>query len=404
MSGTDVARRSPLTRCWTAVISLKASCVAAESTVPLPYLLCAIEYSAAARCQGRAAPSARRTRGTRPATGHGSLCGVCPPNKSYLVSVLVLATGGTIAASVEEGVLHLLPIAEICQDLPPELPSWTAIDLQSVASSALGPQDMLGIARQVSHALHDGVEGVVVTHGTDTLEETAFLTDLLLGDDSELGGVVFTGAMRFASHDSPDGPGNLADAIRLTACPAAKGLGVLVSFAGDVFSAHSVMKATTSTLQPFSSRRGPIGRISGNQIELEIAPVPRWPSGQNAVTDVALVKAYPGMSGAGLEALIGEGVRGVVIEGFGVLNVPETLVATLRSAIEQGVAVVIGSRALTSGGLDQGPLGHRRLHELGAVGSYGLSPDQAWVALMVALARTDGSAEELRRWFQSITQ
>jgi L-asparaginase len=318
------------------------------------------------------------------------------------VSVRVLGTGGTIAAYVEEGVLRPLSIDELSKTLPPELPSWTGTDLESVASSALLPQEMLGIARRVCLALHEGVEGVVVTHGTDTLEETAFLTDLLLGNDSELGGVVFTGAMRFASDDNPDGPGNLADAIRLAACPAARGRGVLISFAGDIFSAQSVTKATTSSLQPFWSSMGPIGRISPDQIELEVAPAPRWPSGQNADTEVALVKAYPGMSGSGLEALINEGVQGVVIEGFGVLNVPETLVSAIRNAVEQGVAVVIASRAFTSGGLDQGPLGHRLLHDLGAVGSYGLSPDKAWVALMVGLARTDGSAEELRRWLQSV--
>jgi L-asparaginase len=261
---------------------------------------------------------------------------------------------------------------------------------------------MLGIARTVVQALHDGAEGVVVTHGTDTLEETAFLTDLLLGNDSELGGVVFTGSMRFASDESPDGPGNLADAIRLAACPAARGLGVLVSFAGDIFTAQSATKATTLSLEPFTSPKGPIGRITADQIEIMLDPTPRRPSGREAETNVALVKAYPGMSGAGIEALINEGVRGVVIEGFGVLNVPQPLLPAIRHAIENEVAVVIGSRASTTGGLDQGPTGHRHLHEVGAIGSYGLSANKAWVALMVGLARTDGSAEELRKWFQSL--
>jgi L-asparaginase len=263
---------------------------------------------------------------------------------------------------------------------------------------------MLGIAREVLSSLRAGFEGIVVTHGTDTLEETAFLADLLVGDDSDLGGVVFTGAMRYASHTSADGPGNLADAIRLAASPAARGLGVLVAFGGEIHAARSVTKATTSGPQPFVSPTGAIGRIGEHEIDLEVEPARRWPSGHDAETRVALVKAYPGMSGSGLEALLVEGVRGVVIEGFGVLNVPETLLPAIARAIDDGVAVVVASRALTSGGLDQGPQGHRVLQDLGAVGSYGLSPGKAWVALMVGLARTDGSASELRAWIESITR
>ena len=320
------------------------------------------------------------------------------------MTVRVLGTGGTIAASLRGDVIQLLPVAGLCQALPSGLPSTEALDLERVPSSALRPSDMLGIAREVLGSLRAGFEGVVVTHGTDTLEETAFFTDLLVGDDSDLGGVVFTGAMRFASHTRADGPGNLADAVRLAASPAARGLGVLVAFGGEIHAARWVTKATTSGLQPFVSPTGAIGRIGEHEIDLEVEPTPRWPSGTDAETRVALVKAYPGMSRSGLEALLVEGVRGVVIEGFGVLNVPETLLPTIARAIDDGVAVVVASRALTSGGLDQGPRGHRVLHDLGAVGSYGLSPGKAWVALMVGLARTDGSASELRAWIECITR
>ena len=319
------------------------------------------------------------------------------------VTVRVLGTGGTIAAFLEGDSLRLLSVSDLCLELPSGLPSTESLDLKRVPSSDLQPSDMLDIAREVRRSLRDGAEGVVVTHGTDTLEDTAFLTDLLLGDDSDLGGAVFTGAMRFASHPSADGPGNLADAIRLAACPAARGLGVLVSFAEEIHAARSVSKTTTSGLQPFVSPTGPIGQIGADDIEIELSPTPRWPSGEGAETEVALVKAYPGMSGSGLEALICEGIRGVVVEGFGVLSVPESLLPAIKGAIEGGVAVVVASRALTSGGLDQGPEGHRLLHDLGAVGSYGLSPGKAWVALMVGLARTDGSAQELRTWFHSIS-
>lgn len=318
------------------------------------------------------------------------------------MSVRVIGTGGTIAASLEEGRLRMLSIAELLETLTNDLPIGDSIDLEKLPSSALQAADMLGIAREVQSSLRAGADGVVVTHGTDTLEETAFLTDLLLGEDSHQGGVVFTGAMRFASEPEPDGPRNLADAIRLAASPAAHGQGVLISFAGEIHSARSVAKVDTLSLQPFASPAGPIGRSDLAESELWLAPLSRWPSSDELVTEVAIVKAYPGMSGAGVEALVAEEVRGLVLEGFGVMNLPESVIPAMEMAIDREVAVVVGSRARTSGGLDQGPIGHRRLHDLGAIGSYGLSPDKAWTALMVGLARTNGTAEELRRWFVTI--
>ena len=321
------------------------------------------------------------------------------------MSVRVLGAGGTIAATLEEGALRLLPVAELCEALPPGLPLWNAIDLESVPSSALRPENMLEIARQVCLALREGAEGVVVTHGTDTMEETAFLTDLLLGDDSTLGGAVFTGAMRWASDPTSDGPGNLADAIRLAADPVARGQGVLVTFAGEIHAARWVTKSETWSLQPYRSLFGAVGHSSnGGEPVIRTTPAPRWSSGDAADTQVALVKAYPGMSGTGIEALVTEGIRGVVIEGFGVMNVPDSLMITIEKCIDLRVAVVVASRSVTTGGLDQGPPGHRLLHQLGAIGSYGLSANKAWVALMVGLARTDGSVEELRRWLVSVTQ
>ncbi len=259
------------------------------------------------------------------------------------MTVRVLGTGGTIAASLKGDAIQFLSVADLCEAMPSGLPSTEAFDLVRLPSSALQPSDMLKIAREVRSSLRAGVEGVVVTHGTDTLEETAFLTALLVGDDSDLGGVVFTGAMRFASDMNADGPGNLADAIKLAASHVARGLGVLVAFGGEIHAARWVTKATTSGLQPFVSPTGAIGRIGEHKIDLGLEAAPRWPSGYEAETRVALVKAYLGMSGAGLEALILEGIRGVVIEGFGVLNVPESLVPAIAQAIEGGVAVVVAS-------------------------------------------------------------
>jgi L-asparaginase len=117
-----------------------------------------------------------------------------------------------------------------------------------------------------------------------------------------------------------------------------------------------------------------------------------------------LVKAYPGMARTSFDALVDEGARGIVIEGFGVMNLPHDLIPAIQRATETGVAVVVASRARTAGGLDQGPTGHRHLHGLGAVGSYGLPADKAWLALMVGLANTDGTPEALRHWLATVTE
>jgi L-asparaginase len=233
------------------------------------------------------------------------------------------------------------------------------------------------------------------------MELTSFLTDLLLGDGAGLGTVVFTGAMRFVSHEDPDGPQNLEDAIRLAANPSARGWGPLVCFGGEIHRAAQITKVETGGLRPFRSRGGVVGLVETSPLELPQPPSRHWAMDTRAETSVALVKTFPGMSARALELLI-EGQAGVVLEGFGLMNLPANLAPVLKKAVDSGVAVIVASRAQTSGGLDQGPEGHRTLHDLGAVGSYGLSADKAWIALMAGLARTDHRPDALRHWFGTI--
>jgi L-asparaginase len=321
------------------------------------------------------------------------------------MTVRVLGTGGTIAASLTDGTLKILAIADLCNGLPKDLPAFEAFDIRQLPSSALQPADMLDVAREVCRCLQMGSEGVVVAHGTDTLELTAFLTDLLLGDDSQLGAVVFTGAMRYASESDTDGPQNLADAIRLAGSPAARGVGVLVSFAGEIRTARWTTKTDTTSLRPFASPPGEVvGHVEDTEVTLSLSPLHRWPRSDRIEHRVALVKVFPGMERTAVDALVDDRVRGIVIEGFGVMNVPNSIIGAIGEAVERGVSVVLASRSLTVGGLDQGPVGHRHLHDLGAVGSYGLSADKAWVALMVGLERTDGTPDGIRSWLKTITE
>ena len=292
-----------------------------------------------------------------------------------------------------------MPISDLCARLPGDLPNFEARDIECAPSAQLAPADMVRIATEVIGALDDGASGVVVTHGTDTMELTAFLTDILLGDGVDLSAVVFTGAMRFASHEDPDGPQNLEDAVRLAANPTARGWGALVCFGGEVHRAARATKAETAGLQPFRSRGGAL--VDSSVLELPPPFARPWAMDTRIDTSVALVKTFPGMSARALERLI-EGQAGVVLEGFGVMNLAANLAPVVKDAIDNGIAVVVASRARTSGGLEQGPEGHRTLHDLGAVGSYGLNADKAWIALMAGLARTDGGTDALRRWLRTI--
>jgi L-asparaginase len=317
------------------------------------------------------------------------------------VTLCVLGTGGTISAVLSDQHLRLLSVRDLCEELPADLPRFEARDIESAPSAGLAPSDMVTIATEAINALREGAGGVVVTHGTDTMELTSLLTDLLLGDGADLGAVVFTGAMRFASHQDPDGPQNLEDAIRLGANPTARGWGALVCFGGEVHRAAQVTKVETAGLQPFRSRRGVLGLVETSPLELPLPPSRPWDMDTRVETSVGLVRTYPGMSARALELVI-EGQAGVVLEGFGVMNIPPNLVPVVKDAIGGGIAVVVASRAHTSGGLDQGPESRRTLHDLGAVGSYGLSADKAWIALMAGLARTDRHSDALRAWFSTI--
>src|SRR3954451_19313933 len=177
------------------------------------------------------------------------------------MKVRVLAAGGTIAVSGAGGETLALDAADLVAAVPGiedphEIESETVVNLPS-AHLTLG--DQLAICRAARDAAREGV-GVVVTHGTDTLEETAMLCDVVHDSDAP---IVFTGAIRAASAAGADGPANLADAISVARSEEAKGQGVLVVFGGEIHHARCARKTDTTSLTAFSSpQTGPLGRVS----------------------------------------------------------------------------------------------------------------------------------------------
>jgi L-asparaginase len=312
------------------------------------------------------------------------------------VSVRILTTGGTIASlpDPESGAKRPAVSGEELVAGVPGLDRVANVQVEEVASESswnLTPADMLAVARDAGEALAEpGVDGVVVTHGTDTLEETAFLTDLTLRSD---GPVAFVGAMRSADELSADGPRNLLNAVRVASAPEARGAGAVVAMSDEIHAARWVRKLDSGLVSAFRSpRRGPIGRVTPGSLELPWLP----PRGytidppERLSHEVALVSAYPGMSGAVIEAALeAAGAAGVVVEGTGSGNVPGSAVGAIRSSVERGLPVVVATR-VPGGATRSGygsPGGGAQLRELGAVGAGPLSAGKARLLLMALLAR-----------------
>lgn len=278
--------------------------------------------------------------------------------------LLLLATGDTIAqqprhARVATGaeLLARVSAADVeAEDVLAE-PSWDT-----------SPATMLALARRVRTALReDGYAGVVVTHGVDTMAETAFLTELVAGQ----GPIVFTGAIRYLDDPSPDGPRNLADA--LAAARVVRGAAICLG--GEL---HAPRWATF-TGSGFSSR----SLLSDGVPDLPAAPgAPE--------SNVALIKTYPGMPEALLRTTVDLGARGMVLEGTGSGNVPVELFTTIAELSEWDIPVVVASRAHWPGEPGLAAV-------VGTIGARGLPPDQSRVALMVALG--SGGVPEVRHWF-----
>lgn len=230
------------------------------------------------------------------------------------------------------------------------------------------------------------VDGVVLTHGTDTMEETAYLAARSIGGEKP---VVFTGAMRNASELGWDGPANLMDAVRVAASDDARGYGAMVVMGGRIFSALDVTKAHTHLLDAFESPGlGPVGVLDDGAVIFRRALPPAPPLLQPAAlaTPVDVVLASAGADARLLDASRAS-ARGVVVAAMGRGNVPPAMAEGIARWVEDGKPVVIASRA------GRGRVGHtygyvgggRRLYELGAIFAGSRRAQQARIDVMLAL-------------------
>lgn len=328
-----------------------------------------------------------------------------------LPHVRVVATGGTIAGraqSPEAGAGYesgSLPIEELLVGLPglERIADVSAEQFSNLPSTAVTPAHWLELSQRINSILADGVDGrevdgVVVTHGTDALEETAYFLDLTVASDKP---VVVVGAMRPPGTVSADGPINLIHAIQTAGAEASRGRGTLVVLNEEIHDARDATKTHTRSVQTFDSRSwGPLGSVGrggvsfhrraerrqGAAIEFDVSGMT-----PEQLPRVDILYSYNGADGAAAHAFVAAGAAGLVLAGSGGGGTSRELMEALREVSEGGTWIVrtsrVGAGSAGSGG--RGTL----------IGGDDLLAQKARILLMVALLHTD-DPEELQRFFR----
>jgi L-asparaginase len=324
------------------------------------------------------------------------------------MTVVLVATGGTIASLRDPATGAVRP-AVSPEELARGLDDVRVEEVARVNGWNVTPATMLEVSRRVAAALEDDdVEGAVVTHGTDTVEETAFLCDITVASDKP---VVFAAAMRSGSEIGADGPRNLACAVDVARAPAARGLGAVVVLGDEIHAARWVRKLDSFRTSAFASPGcGPVGTVAPGSVRVVVPPARRFVVRRPPGLDrpVPVVQAYTGIEEGLVEAVLEvSGAAGLVVEGTGLGNVPGSAERGISAAISRGLPVVIATRVPSGGtaAVYGGPGGGVTLRELGVIEAGGVSAAKARLLLMTLLAegadvrtRFEEAVETLDRW------
>lgn len=316
-------------------------------------------------------------------------------------NVMIIATGGTIAgkqaAPSEYGYQSgAFKVEDLINAVPgiKDLANISGEQIVNIGSQDMNDSIWLKLAKRINEVAKSGdVDGIVVTHGTDTLEETSYFLDLVAKTDKP---IVFVGSMRPATAVSADGPGNLYNAVAVAADPNAKGRGSLVVLNDAIHDARNVVKTNTTNVQTFASlNRGAVGLVNTGKIrwldtpgekpkhkaKFDVSKVTQLPR-------VDIIYAHANMSPDLITAAVKNGAKGLVIAGVGDGNMTKEALAELEKAAKQGVAVVRSTR------LPEGlVLRNNEVNDdkMGFVASSEFSPPKARVLLQLSLLQTKDS-------------
>ena len=307
-------------------------------------------------------------------------------------TVLVLGTGGTIGSAGDYwgGQTTRVPIDQLVK--VPGIDSVATIESEqflNVSSSSIGPARWLELTRRIGEVFRTRPElaGIVVTHGTDTMEETAYFLDLTVGD---IRPVVVTGSMRPSNMAGADGPANIMNAVRSAVDTNGRGRGTMVMMDDRLYSARDVTKTNSTRVETFQApERGPLAIVDPEGVfyraksqgraaaQFDVRAVSELPR-------VDVIYSYPGADSVAIDAVVAAGARGVVIAGVGRGGMTGSQSSAVRRAAALGVVVVTSTRT----GSGRVPVGERGT----TIGSGDLNPQKARILLMLSLSRTSDPA------------
>lgn len=321
-----------------------------------------------------------------------------------------IATGGTIAMKQDPlmgGPVPALDSAGLLEAVPDmgQVDSLEAANLSNIPSGHMTPAHWVDLHAAVCAALaRPDVAGTIISHGTDTLEETAWFLDLTVNSPKP---VVLVGAQHSASDPDFDGPRNLLGAARICAAPEARGKGVMLCLNGNINAARDVTKTHTSNVETFKSGElGFLGTVDQDRVVFYREPlrrqyIPLLPTAPHSLPRVDIVAMYAGADGSGIRAALAAGAQAVVIAALGMGNVTIAAAEAIAEARQAGTHIIIASRvpngrviphyAYTGGG--------KQLHDMGCVFADNLSPQKARILAMLALQHSI-KAEELEAFFK----
>ena len=319
-------------------------------------------------------------------------------------NVYILATGGTIAGTGKSATAGQVAIQSLIDAVPQmqDVANVTGEQVVNIGSQDMNDQVWLTLAKRINELLaQSNVDGIVITHGTDTMEETAYFLNLTVKSDKP---VVLTGAMRPSTAMSADGPLNLYNSVVTAADPSSKGRGVMIVMNGLILGAHSTQKMNTTDVQTFQAPdAGPLGYVYNSKPYYNMQTLKKHTTESvfdvtnlTSLPKVGIVYAYSNVEADVMNPFLTNGYQGVIHAGLGNGNYHKNIFPKLLEARKLGIIVVRSSRV---------PTGPTTLYDevddakYQFVASWELNPQKARVLLMLALTRTK-DWQQIQKYFE----